>query len=284
MRNGFSTIKFKKMETRVSKSSYIGSMIAGIIFQLSFIYSVIAQNIGGTNPTNQKDSIIFNFKPQEQTWIVPEGVSQIHVDAYGAQGGSANGGKGGRVQSDLKVTPGSKLIIYVGSQPSSADGGYNGGGKGCGKGFGGGGATDIRIGGTGLDARVLVAGGGGGFGYGGSAGAGGGLVGGEGKYDTLRYHVAKGGTQEAGGAGARAYFSQPGKAGVGGDGINQRGSCTNNAMGGGGGGYFGGGGSGGGGAGGGSSFTNEGNINVVHQQGVNKGNGKIKIYWEKIKK
>ena len=52
----------------------------------------------------------------------------MHVDAYGAQGGSTTGGKGGRVQSDFSVKPGDKLNIYVGSQPSSSEAGYNGGG------------------------------------------------------------------------------------------------------------------------------------------------------------
>ena len=180
------------------------------------------------------------------------------------------------------MTPGTKLVINVGSQPTSAEGGYNGGGKGCGNGFGGGGASDIRIGGTGLEARVLVAGGGGGHGYGGYGGAGGGLTGGDGKYaddNSAPDHVAKGGTQEEGGKGARAYFSKSGTAGNGGDGINSNGQCSNGAMGGGGGGYYGGGGSAAGGGGGGSSYTNSSNSNVKHEQGAQAGNGKIVIYW-----
>ena len=242
------------------------------MFQLVFLNFISAQK-------TVKDSAVFNFKSTEQYWIVPQGVTTIHVDAFGAQGGSAQGGKGGRVQSDLKVTPGTKLIINVGSQPKSELPGYNGGGKGCGKGFGGGGASDIRIGGSGSEARVLVAGGGG---YSGFCGPGGGLTGGTGKYSSDAKddaHDAKGGTQDAGGAGARAYYSTAGKAGIGGDGINSHGDCTNGAMAGGGGGYFGGGGSGAGGGGGGSSYANENNTNVVHEQGVHEGNGKIVFYW-----
>jgi hypothetical protein len=253
--------------------------ITNILIYISIFIS--SQNF--LHGQSARDSAVFNFKAEEQTWMVPQGVNKIHVDAYGAQGGSVNGGKGGRVQSDMQVTPGTKLLIYVGSQPASNEGGYNGGGKGCGKGTGGGGGTDIRVGGSGLEARVLVAGGGGGTGYGGEAGAGGGLTGGEGKYDTTSYHIAKGGTQQAGGAGARAYFSEGGKAGIGGDGLNSHGNCTNDAMAGGGGGYYGGGGGGAGGGGGGSSFTNDTNRNVIHQQGVNTGNGKLIIYWDKGK-
>lgn len=247
-------------------------------------HSSIAQTLKAAEAKSITDSAVFHFKSQQQTWTVPEGVTTVHVDAYGAQGGSAKGGKGGRVQSDLKVTPGTKLIINVGSKPTATDGGYNGGGKGCGNGYGGGGATDIRMGGAELENRVLVAGGGGGFGYGGFAGAGGGLTGGDAKYDTASFHIAYGGTQEAGGKGARAYFSQSGKAGVGGDGIDNRGNCSNGAMAGGGGGYFGGGGSGGGGGAGGSSYTNNSNQHVKHEQGVNEGNGKLILYWEKAKK
>ncbi|MFW1396645.1 glycine-rich protein, partial [Vibrio parahaemolyticus] len=73
--------------------------------------------------------------------------------------------------------------IYIGEQPAGSEGGQNGGGKGCGKGTGGGGASDIRVGGTSLSSRVLVAGGGGGYGYGGYGGGGGGLTGAEGGYD-----------------------------------------------------------------------------------------------------
>jgi len=249
-----------------------------------FAFLIVFVCLGQFLFAQYKDSVTFSFKGSEQTWVVPAGVTTIHVDAYGAQGGSANGGKGGRVESNLKVTPGTKLIINVGSQPAGAEAGYNGGGKACGNGHGGGGATDIRIGSSGLEARILVAGGGGGAGYGGVGGPGGGTTGGDGFYDksgTNDAHIAKGGTQDAGGAGARAYFSPAGKAGVGGDGINNRGECSNGAMGAGGGGYFGGGGGGAGGGGGGSSYTNDSSSKVNHEQGVNEGNGKLIIYYTK---
>ena len=245
------------------------------------VFQFILFNFAFSQKSTPKDSAVFNFKSAEQTWTVPQGITSVHIEAYGAQGGSAKGGKGGRVQSDLKVTPGTKLFIHVGSQPSSTEGGYNGGGKGCGNGFGGGGASDIRVGGSSPENRVLVAGGGGGAGYGGFGGAGGGLTGGDGKYteDGNPDHIAHGGTQEAGGSGARAYFSKAGEAATGGEGINNRGECSNGAMGGGGGGYFGGGGSGAGGGGGGSSYTNSSNSHVEHQQGVQEGNGTVVISW-----
>lgn len=259
------------MKSKIIPTRFSVLLVISFFFQL-FLWSELSA---------QKDSVVFNYKHEPQTWIVPKGVTKVHVDAYGAQGGSEQGGKGGRLQSDLKVTSGSTLFIKVGSQPKGNEGGYNGGGKGCGEGTGGGGASDIRIGGVELKNRVLVVGGGGGFGHLGYSGVGGGLQGGDGGYDSLAYHAAKGGTQTAGGEGAKVYYSPSGKLGVGGDGISSRGKCINEAMGGGGGGYYGGGGGGGGGAGGGSSYTNDSNTNVDNQQGVEEGNGKIIIYWDK---
>jgi hypothetical protein len=259
------------MKAIISRSRFSILCLGTFILQVFALHGLYAQ----------RDSIVFKYKAEPQSWKVPKGVTQIHVDAYGAQGGGSElGGKGGRVESDLEVKPGTDLIVRVGSQPADSKGGFNGGGKGCGNGTGGGGATDIRIDGSDLDARVLVAGGGGGMGYMGFAGAGGGMIGGDGGMDTVDYHVAKGGTQESGGAGARVYSTPSGEKGKGGNGISSRGVCVNDAMGGGGGGYYGGGGGGAGGAGGGSSFTNKKNTNVIHTQGVAQGNGRLTISWE----
>ncbi|HDR91119.1 MAG TPA: hypothetical protein ENN75_02600, partial [candidate division Zixibacteria bacterium] len=56
----------------------------------------------------------FNYTGSAQNWTVPSGVTSINVDAHGAQGGNSNstsgiGGKGGRVQATLTVTPGEVL-------------------------------------------------------------------------------------------------------------------------------------------------------------------------------
>jgi hypothetical protein len=274
-------IKRKIVNMNVSNTFSRAKFLTAAVFlatQLFFCRSSYAQQ--------WNDSIEFSAKPEVQTWTVPKGVTQVHIDAYGAQGGgpktdSTKGGKGGRVQSDLKVTPGEKLVIRVGSQPKDSAAGYNGGGQGCGRGYGGGGATDIRVGEEGLGARILVAGGGGGFGYGGFGGAGGGLTGGSGTYDTISYHIARGGTQDTGGAAAHAYGSYPGKLGTGGLGRGIRDVCYNGAMAGGGGGYYGGGAGGGGGGGGGSSYTNSSNTDVINTQGVKVGSGRLVIYWKK---
>jgi|GEM_PF-6529139 len=139
---------------------------------LTLIFILITILVNGQS--NKTDSVLFEFTGTTKTWTVPTGVTSLWVDAMGAEGGGRQAGKGGRVQCLLPVKPGDKLTITVGGQATNDAGGYNGGGTGCGKGFGGGGATDIRLNGNDLDARIVVAGGGGGIGYGGYGGAGGG--------------------------------------------------------------------------------------------------------------
>mgnify|MGYP000926751280 CR=1 FL=1 len=226
-----------------------------------------------------------------QTFRVPDGTTSISVDAYGASGTTgvtfSQTGKGGRVQANLTVTPGATLNIYVGGArqyfgaPMSS-GGWNGGGNGPGDyyggvGFPGGGATDIRIDGTDLSNRVIVAGGGGGpanvSGAGGAGGDGGGLVG-------------QSGTNRGGGGGSETKGGERASGDsdyLGGSGVLGQGGAGNANSGGGGGGYYGGGGgsfnSGGGrSGGGGSSYTDLTlSSSVIHTQGVQTGSGKLTI-------
>ncbi|MFY9720341.1 MAG: glycine-rich protein, partial [Candidatus Cybelea sp.] len=157
---------------------------------------------GVANDVQQAHShrVIFRYTGSEQTFKVPTGVTLIKVDALGAGGGGTpnsydqEGGRGGRVIAELPVIPGESLAIFVGGTAHITSGGYNGGGEGqclsCsgsgyGTSYGGGGATDIREGGTARDDRILVAGGGGGLGgaadgYGGGGGEGGSRTAGKG--------------------------------------------------------------------------------------------------------
>lgn len=186
------------------------------------------------------------------------------------------------------LTPGvSQLQVNVGGAPGpwslsgGSAGGFNGGGDGgtSPNGYpslGGAGATDIRVGGTGLANRIAVAGGAGGGG-GASWGTGGtGAAGGKGGAATGQAGVngtgtgggngGGGGTAAAGGArgtprGTASDNATAGASGVGGHGSNHTTSGFTSG-GGGGGGYFGGGGGGGGdtnglgaGGGGGSNYT-----------------------------
>jgi hypothetical protein len=68
-----------------------------------------------------------------QFWVVPEGVTAVHIDAYGAQGGSGGpglcetssraggpGGLGGHVGATVPVEPGSSLLVVA---PESGENG-----------------------------------------------------------------------------------------------------------------------------------------------------------------
>ncbi|OUR94317.1 hypothetical protein A9Q87_01330 [Flavobacteriales bacterium 34_180_T64] len=243
----------------------------------------------------------FNYTGGSQNWTVPNGVTEIFIESWGAQGGESDGsgthgivpaGLGGFAEGNLSVTPGQVLNLYIGGQGDTntvyqglSQGGFNGGGDGIGgwsgnfnvgngTSGGGGGASDIRVGGTALANRVIVAGGGGGSDSWSSSrtgGHGGGLSGANGG------GTASGGTQVAGGtAGDGSSF--PGALGIGGDGYNNlsQGHGT-----GGGGGYYGGGGGqhSSGGGGGGSSYIG-GVSGGSTTGGVRSGNGMVTITWD----
>lgn len=109
----------------------------------------------------------FDYTGAVQLYTVPDGVTAIQIEAYGAQGadhGTSSGGLGGYISGEIDVTPGEVLEIYVGGID-----GFNGGGAAGGSGSElsgvvGGGASDVRQGGSALTDRVVVAGGGGGAG------------------------------------------------------------------------------------------------------------------------
>ena len=249
------------------------------------------------DPDPDPGSTTFDYTGSEQVFTVPDGVTSINIEAFGASGGDTIdgilGGLGGYVQATIDVTPGQVLEIYVGELgPTKSDdstttvGGYNGGGSvnqtsGSAGGGTGGGATDIRGYPYGLADRLVVAGGGGGAGWTdrlAEGGAGGGLVGGDGYSTTpVEYPPGEGGTQAEGGLGA--YFSSeyPNEDGT----LGNGGACWHDGAecGAGGGGWYGGGGGAFVGGGGGSSFTVAGATAVVHSQGVHLGDGELYISW-----
>jgi hypothetical protein len=297
-----------------------------------FTVQVTALSAGSSN---------FTFTGTQQTYTVPSCVNSINVKIYGAAGTNGQalagfpmsygtimpggtGGKGAYVQATLAVTPGSTIYLNVGG-----NNGYNGGGAGGGAGGGnngsftppansqagnGGGASDIRIGGSALSNRVLVAGGGGGGGNGGGISVGGSAsgnpTGGNGGNSssiginggswtiagtgigTGTFIGGRGGTASAGGAVGDGCSFATGVVGL----ATGAGGCGNilsySSGGGGGGGYVNGGGGGGGTAGttactlnysngggggaGGSNYT-IGATNVTVTDGFQSGNGSIEI-------
>jgi len=257
-------------------------------------------------------TLTFNYTGNVQSFTAP--VNGIYsLKAYGASGGnsarytSQRGGNGGYASGDIKLLAGQTIYIHVGGQggdPNAPDsisdgGGYNGGGSLIGGqsayGAPGGGATDFRTSPgawdnlTGLQSRVLVAGGGGGansrddgYGYG-SGGDGGGLVGTDGTTGgqnsggmSYGYGYGTGGTQTSGGS-YRWYQNGTLKS----DGISGGfGVGGTNSQSGGGGGWYGGGCGGHGGGGGGSSYCCGSLLNPTTIAGVNNGNGKAIITYE----
>ncbi|MFJ9775434.1 glycine-rich protein [Kitasatospora sp. NPDC101157] len=230
--------------------------------------SVPARAQGTCTVSGPTTTCTFAFTGAEQTFTVPNGVSQVDVTAIGAAGGLSGvnttpGGRGAQVSGTLTGLSGGQILyVEVGGVPtlpsgcypfSPCVGGFNGGGSSH-FGGGGGGASDVRTQPrttplTTSDSRLIVAAGGGGAGevfsssctggsQGGDAGqpgATGGCNGGTGGGAGTATQGGPGGTSPSGGSGA------PGTLGTGGDGGGPGGSRTG---GGGGGGYYGGGGGG----------------------------------------
>jgi hypothetical protein len=267
----------------------------------------------------------FNYTGSEEIWNIPSGVTKIKVELWGASGGddanSYAGGKGAYVTGEMSTIGISQLRIRVGGKgkPGSTypNGGYNGGGNSRttgtvgSSGHGGGGATDIRINGSALSNRIIVAGGGGGAGAGNTStykgGAGGnagqnGLGGTDGSGATKGYK-GSGGSQASGGAAGENSGSNTstvkGSVTAGSGTLGNGGSVEETAGyscmgGGGGGGYYGGGAggygteyivnsvfqyrSGGGGGGGGSSFADSNYItSPTFATAAEPGDGKVVI-------
>ncbi len=260
------------------------------------------------NPVNELE---FSFTGAEEVFEAPV-AGMYTFEVWGAQGSGGNGGLGGYASGELLLGLGDIVNVYVGGKR-----GFNGGGAGwAADARDGGGASDIRMGGTSLADRILVAGGGGsssgdlnyrgghggggvcgadycgggaGDGYGGP-GTDGGLDGGAG--DSSFHSGGAGGAGfQSGGFGScnTGYTNtcgEDGTLGQGGAGDPwENGICFNTYGGtsGGGGGYFGGGGSstgncGGGGGGGGSSWVGT-MTNPVMTPGVKSGDGGVLISW-----
>ncbi len=247
------------------------------------------------------DIVQFNYSGNVQTFSLLN-ATRIKIELWGAQGGNGGNtpGLGGYVFGEYLSSSGTTLNFYIGGIGGNTSdnltgtpittAGYNGGGEGgpgqsgndIHRGPGGGGATDIRLSGTSLSDRILIAGGGGGSGSrnvqvtgwaGGGAGGGGGFMSQNGNpgYTASARGFGNGGTQVSGGSGGASNSGgstagTSGTLGVGGTGGTDAMSLPqfNYTGPGGGGGYYGGGGGGAGGidgrgtggAGGGSGYIN----------------------------
>lgn len=231
----------------------------------------------GAGPA-RAETAVFSAIGGEQVFVVPQGVTSIHVVAVGGKGGGgvhgfgppSPGGFGATAVADLAVTPGQLLYVEVGTNGENASGttggqgGFNGDGDGGNanhgapgsSGGGGGGASDIRtlskaaVGS--LSSRLIVAGGGGGGGGSSSDNGGpGGAAGADGS-NGIPGEIGdpggggKAGTQTQGGAGGTAADGGGDSGDAGAEGTGGAGGVGSGRAGGGGGGggLYGGGGGG----------------------------------------
>jgi hypothetical protein len=191
-----------------------------------------------------------------QNISVPVGSNYMYVDIRGSSGGYGNNGApgyGARVRSYFSVEDSAQLHIVIGCIGRSfkrlnstiVPGGYNGGGNGFNLGgTGGGGASDIRLSGSKLNDRIIIAGGGGGFylnGYCGyQKGGDAGQYGMSGTSDvgctTGGQTGGGGGSWTSGGSAGKSYWAPAAQAGS----LGYGGAGGSSISGGGGGGYYGG--------------------------------------------
>jgi hypothetical protein len=150
------------------------------------------------------------------TIILTQGSYKIEL--WGSQGGTAayaaSPGNGSYVRGNFTVTKETILYAFIGNRN-----GYNGGGSGgpgANSGANGGGATDIRLEGTGYENRIMVAGGGG--------GGGGHSNGGSSNTRDYRKGTSGGNGDEDGGSTSNQYGG--GGGGGGGSGITYGGSIS----------------------------------------------------------
>ena len=241
---------------------------------VGILSTLLATTRSKESNNNQQNEILqsFGYTGSFQRFVVPENITNLVIDCYGAQGGTwkklANSfaGLGGFISSQITVTSGQILYVYVGGKGSfESFGGYNGGGHArLGGGIdscdtSGGGASDVRLFLNDIASRLIVAGGGGGAGTYSTGGAGGGIMGGS-------------GTGLFGGHGGGIDNINERLRGTG---IISQGIDSGYCGGAGGGGHHGGFGAHFGGGGGGSSYSVGPILNDV--QGVQVGHGKVDI-------
>ncbi len=187
-------------------SSFLGPLAAVVVALVAAMGALLllaynanpAQAAGDCSTTSGTTTCTYGSTGEEDTFVVPEGVSSVDVVARGASGAAgdfyplngaspAPGGFGAEVSGDLTgLTTGDTLYVNVGGAPTgggtsdcggrgSVDciGGFNGGGNSSAlsSGGAGGGASDVRYvsrdrSGS-LASRLIVAAGGGGGGAGG---------------------------------------------------------------------------------------------------------------------
>ncbi len=278
--------------TGVTATGAFAGALTGLTAGIPYYVRAYATNAAGTSYGDQQGVVAYTYTGAAKTFTVPTGVTQLQVETWGAQGGDVGttlGGRGGYAKATVAVTPGETAYAYVGQQGSlsaattntAGVATFNGGGAGAiraalGTTASGGGASDVRLGGSGLANRIVVAGGGGGCDdYNSSAGgAGGGSTGASGATVASSTAVGTGGSQSAGGTGGAGGS---GALGLGGSATQALFLALDTRLSGGGGGYYGGGLGSNSGGGGGSGYTGGVSLyttsNATMSSGLRTGNG-----------
>jgi hypothetical protein len=220
--------------------------VVGLVVAIATVLPVVSASAETVcTPTGGRNGCIqFTYTGADQSFRVPNGVTQIVAFVYGAQGGDSvipqSGGLGGQASGTIATSPGTLYTVSVGAR---GDAGTYGGGGVSGaasrqRGGSGGGLSALWSGASFVAGNALIVAGGGGGSAGSLPGAnvgggGGGLTGGS-------AGTGAGGTQSAGGSAATVTGnSVAGSAGVqfrGGDS-----AATGDSGGAGGSGWFGGG-------------------------------------------
>ena len=280
-----------------------GSSVAVTNLSMATNYSVMVMEYNGiagtqiylTNTSTNNPKVFntsrtktFDYSGSITNWTVPPGITQITVDAYGAQGGNdmcSNGynygGLGARMSGTFSVTPGQTIQILAGGQGGNAA-------LACSRGGGGGGGTFVYNSNT--STLMIAAGGGGGAGqagYGsattananittnGNAGSNtGGAVGGTSGYGGNAASMAGGGAGWNNNGATGSYSTGGTRFLAGGGGGTLYSDGANGGFGGGGGSYAGAGGGGGysGGGGGGWSMSGWGGGGGSYNAGISQTN------------
>ncbi len=295
-----------------NKGFAISTMLYGLLVMI-FLITVVIANIMSTAHQLEDDlaeqiegelnrigatSVIFRYNKTSSSANLNQGYAiprtgWYKIELFGAQGGNSGakyGGKGAYTSGYIYLEAGRQLYFNVGGQPTNSSGGVNGGGNSgsLSNAKGGGGATDVRLNGTALSDRIMVAAGGGGANSSVSGGAGGALVGESGivsKDTELVYKDALGGSQSQGGTSGTGSSD---------NGSFGKGGSSSSNYGGGGAGFYGGGAGGnysgaiGSGAGGSSYISGYGGVskalssnstqinkNLIHHSGARFLNGQM---------
>lgn len=180
--------------TDVSNWTSVGLVLSGYLSGLNLVHGstyytsvravdAAGNNSSGTNSdawvyyqeTSSQD-FYYSSPGSVQTFVVPQGVTSIRVDAWGGGGGyggsmtyscsGSYGGGGAWITTTIAVTPGESLSVLVAGGGRDGGngglGGYGGGGR-SGEGGGGGGGRS-EIGRDSDSSKLVIAGGGGGGG------------------------------------------------------------------------------------------------------------------------